>query len=70
MVTYKSIQVQHITIKSCDWAEPVETRICKFCSLNTMEDEKLFLLNCELYVNQQNVYRNLTLQSEFSESSV
>ena len=48
----------------------METRMCKFCSLNTVEDEKHFLLNCELYdVIRQNVYGNLTLQTDFSSLS-
>lgn len=29
--------------------EPVEQRLCRFCALNAVEDERHFLLECELY---------------------
>ena len=31
-------------------------RICKFCSLNLIEDENHFLLECPLYSNDRNVF--------------
>ena len=50
--------------------EPVGTRTCKFCSLNTVENEEHFLLNCELYdIIWHNAYGNLTLQTEFTSLS-
>ena len=29
--------------------EPVEDRLCRFCTLNVVEDERHFMLECELY---------------------
>jgi hypothetical protein len=50
--------------------EPVETRLCKFCNLNTVEDEKHFLLSCELYdVIRQNVYSDIILQTAYTSLS-
>jgi hypothetical protein len=50
--------------------EPVETRLCKFCNLNTVEDEKHFLLSCKLYdVIRQNVYSDIILQTAYTSVS-
>ena len=44
--------------------EPVDQRICKHCSLNAVEDEKHFMLDCEQY----NAIRN-NLFSEIIENT-
>ena len=41
--------------------EPLNTRICKFCNKNEIEDESHFINSCELYENERNSLKSIML---------
>ena len=51
-------------------SQPLYYRLCNFCLSNTVEDQRYFLLYCDLYNDiRANIFRDVFTQTDFSVSS-
>ena len=51
--------------------EAPDQRLCRFCQLNSIEDETHFLLDCTCYIHiREQVFGDIILTNDFINSSV